>query len=333
VETIEDKIKSIVEEIHVRLTAGMEIENPNTEIKREWYNLIKAGENYKQDTSGFISELTAIANNCGPWDGFLIIGIAKGGELNNSPFSQCGLRDESDLHNLIIKTVDKPFSVSVISVTTNIDGSDKHLSVIHIPKSLNKPHVMFEYWTSKTIVYKNYTPVKVGSSVRSATRSHLDMMYFDNQKIVPDYALFLKSFTGAGMEFIPDDTSLKITIPIVFENYGRKPIIIVKGNFIILADSSIGINAEQSIPLVAYKMMTSNPPVVMDITTAPIVISSNQAITQNCHFYVPARELKYDFKNNFLETHKDKYFESYILVEVHGNVFESTRNYKFRHKK
>ncbi|WP_207632615.1 AlbA family DNA-binding domain-containing protein [Foetidibacter luteolus] len=124
-----DRVKIILN----RALAGLEIENPKVELKSQWYDLTS-----EQGLSEFIKDTSAIANTVG-LDGFLIIGYDEKGKIfKPAKFSDCKLRDTADLVGLIAKRINEAFNISYYSMPYQGVVVD----VLHIPSSLNKPHVV-----------------------------------------------------------------------------------------------------------------------------------------------------------------------------------------------
>jgi hypothetical protein len=309
--TIEYDLTEMVKNIQVRLTATLEIENPNTEIKREWYDLEKGKPDYKFNLSAFISEITAIVNNRGPWDGFMIIGLDKNGVAFNAPLTNCGLKDESQLYNLIVSAVENPYPIALFTVTLEEAGVRKHISVIKIPRSIKKPHVMDAYVTAK-YTYKSYIPVKIGGSVRQAKATDIQAMVFDNQQSIPEYALDIKQVfqfdTHPGAGFV------SLTFPVVLENYGRKPIIITHGIFTILQSRILDIKTNIDFNLGAYNYADHHLVGNIEINTKPIIVASNEAKAYKFFFV---------YWGNYEGDLKKDYDFQVTLIDIHGNEFRS----------
>lgn len=80
----------------------------------------------------------SIANTFG-LDGFIVIGFDdREKKFYPASFKDSGLKDTSDLTAIINKSVDRLFEINHHEITYK----DKRLSILHIPPSLNKPHVL-----------------------------------------------------------------------------------------------------------------------------------------------------------------------------------------------
>lgn len=253
--TKEDEIRNFFNECYERVAAGLSIEHPNTELKRQWPNLSRTNPALRVESSKFVRELTAIANNCGPWNGYLIVGVDSTGKIFDAPFKECGLRDESELQNLIVKSVSRQFALATFDIVTTISGEKKTVGVIEIPRSTDKPHVMYEYVTSTT-PHVNYVPVKRGSRINPAGKFDLDAMYFDNLKSVPEYALDIK-VPGGRTSVDVKQNATRLEFSVTFENYGRKPVIMKRGALIIPPSRPYDIKSEEQFNLENYSDFSS----------------------------------------------------------------------------
>jgi len=282
---IEDELKVFVEDLYLRIKAGLKPEAPKLELKSEWYNLDKSigGEDRKINVSKFMKEIGAIANSYGPGSGHIVVGLSEEGEITNSPLSASGINDESELSSLVVKCIDKPIRFEYYQILTNIDGQEKIISIIVVPVSVDKPHVIYEYVTKKGR-YENYTPVKHGTSVRPANRSDLDLMYYDKQNIIPEYAVSIKSYKGSAFQVKSAGASISIDTPLIFENYGRKPMILINCELIIIESKDVTLENEIKMKLGAYSTSTSIS-TTSEIINQPIIIPSNEANAYMCHFY------------------------------------------------
>src|ERR1700752_1194056 len=117
---------------------GLESENRKIEFKERWYDLT--------DLSGineFLKDASAMANTFGP-DGMIIVGYNdKTKSQTSATFKDSRLPDTSRIIDLINKRVDRLFEVDIIEI--EINGIPT--SIIHIPPSIDKPHVIRNYQT------------------------------------------------------------------------------------------------------------------------------------------------------------------------------------------
>jgi hypothetical protein len=230
-----------IEEITHRVTSyinlslsGNEAENPKVDFKRHWYNM--------QDTKSlmeFLKDTSAIANTFGP-DGFIIIGYDdRTKDFHECNFSDSGKKDTSEITDVINKNIDRLFSIHYYEV--NILGH--RLGVLHIPPSIDKPHVIRNYKTFKgpdQVPNEHRIFTRKGTSTRIATKYDIDLMYYDQKNIQAEYELYV-SFSAQNISFYqPIETqNLTVPIPIRFrvtlyiENTGRRPVSITALTFTI----------------------------------------------------------------------------------------------------
>jgi hypothetical protein len=223
-------IKNIITRIKERtFTEGLYIE-----LKMKWPLLDNKSPNYKIDKSKFLKEICSLANAYGPEERYLIIGIdEETGELNNSSFNQSGLRDISDLSKLIVSSI-KP-DIRFAFEQVEIEPS-KFVSVIQISNSPEKPFVMNENVTEKSI-FPNFIAVRsAGGNINPASRDEIALMMYDNSNTQPEYALSVFPASIIGIQNFKNINGLpnNLTLTIGFENYGRKSILIKSGEIEII---------------------------------------------------------------------------------------------------
>src|SRR4030095_4495462 len=118
--------------------SGLEVENQKVDFKSQWYKL-----KTRRGINEFLKDTSAMANTFGP-DGIIIIGYnEKDKSQSNVSFKDSGLPDTSQLTDIINSKVDRLFQINVFE--TNINGFST--SIIQIPPSIDKPHVIRNYQT------------------------------------------------------------------------------------------------------------------------------------------------------------------------------------------
>jgi len=219
------QISSLIENILTQSIDGQEIENVKVDCKLKWWDL--------SDTIGlheFLKDVSAIANTFG-LDGYLIIGFDdKSKSFDDAQFSDCNLRDTSQIRNLLIKHVDIAFDLNTFDITFN-----RHkLSVIHIPPSIDKPHVLRLYkrqGKNGIIEEPNKIFIRKNTSNYIASKNDIDIMYYDRKNIIPEYKLIvsvnIKSLKIGFTTQAGTVTDFSINPVITFENQGSRPIAIV----------------------------------------------------------------------------------------------------------
>lgn len=141
-----------------RVREGISVETSGLDIKREWWKLDKpSGE------EEFVKDLTAMAN-AQTGDSYIVVGLGENGDLVNSPIPG----DEADVQS---KHKDK-IEPRVRLMIDEFKVEGKTISVITIPHSKERPHVIKQYKD-----WHNWIPIRFGSSTLTASRSDLDEMY------------------------------------------------------------------------------------------------------------------------------------------------------------
>lgn len=227
-EEIEKMVSSYIEQS----LGGLTIENSKFDFKREWYDLTS-----EKDIQEFIKDTTSMVNTFGP-DGIIVIGFDdKNKEFNESKVPI----DPSDIINLVNKRVDRLFEIN----TYDIKFQEHSLSIIHIPPSMDKPHIIRNHKTyhkdgTEKNSYQNVSLVRKNTRTDFSTRYDLDLMLWDNKNVIPEYRI-LSSYSLDLLHFSQYDDELpKFTIYLTLENTGKRPvgIISMKIKFKLFNDSS-----------------------------------------------------------------------------------------------
>jgi Predicted transcriptional regulator containing an HTH domain and an uncharacterized domain shared with the mammalian protein Schlafen len=230
-----EEILSLVRTYIMQAKAGLEVENPKVDFKACWYNLTTA-----YGINEFVKDTSAIANTFG-LDGFIIVGYDEKVKcLSNAKFLSCGLKNTSQIQDLINKKVDRLFDINIYDVVID----EIEICIIHIPPSIDKPHVIRLYQSfDKDGNIKKVEDQKIfvrkGSTTRPAGKNDLELMYYDRKNIIPEYKI-LSSFKRDDFLINTNRVALIATPHISFENLGRRPICIssIKLNFQQYEDAS-----------------------------------------------------------------------------------------------
>ena len=187
-----------------------------------------------------------MANTQGP-NGYFIIGLDDKGNLHNSPPAN----DPAKIRGMLLKKVQEPMDVELYE--HRID--DKIISVIEVPFSANKPHVIKEYIHKKSVT-NMFIPIRKGTSVNAASKYDLDAMYFERGK----YLSTLYSLTIGLQDLVKvlmvikdgDSTKVLLEFHALVINRGINTDYISSGSLIIeeCSDSSLVV---QSFNLIGYK--------------------------------------------------------------------------------
>jgi len=104
-----NQIEAMVRASLAQASAGQEIERSKIDFKETWYNLKK-----DEEANEFVKDSSAIVNSYGP-DGFIVIGFSISKKsYKPAKFKDCGLRDVSDLVDILSSRLSEPFSIDVI---------------------------------------------------------------------------------------------------------------------------------------------------------------------------------------------------------------------------
>lgn len=212
----ETQIKAIIQGYLQDAINGMSKENPKLDFKAKWYDLTLDNE-----LNEFIKDTSSIANTPG-LDGFIVIGFDdKNKTFLDSTFSQSGLKDSNELTGIIIKRVDRNFVLVCYDV--NIDGHK--LSVLHIPPSFDKPHVIKNY--KKGLREEQHRVfIRHGTTTRLATKYDLDFIAYDRKNLTPEYSLYLSMSRASIEASLNSDSRIEMIIGLVIENNGQRPVAI-----------------------------------------------------------------------------------------------------------
>jgi hypothetical protein len=226
-------IEQIKLEIESLIAMGLdaEKERPKVEFKLRWPDLKS-----KPGISEFLKDTSAIANTVG-LDGFLIFGYdPKTGKYDEVSFTDSKLKDQNEIRGLLTKGLSEPFDMELYTIYIN----GKNLDVLHIPPSVNKPHLIKQHRTydkegiQKT-VEDNRILVRKNGGIYPAAKYDIDFMYYDRKNITPEYEAFVSvNLSKSIFEFQSVSSGgegITIVVPLTVENTGRRPFIIEEIEF------------------------------------------------------------------------------------------------------
>jgi hypothetical protein len=211
-----DDVLAIVNQ-HINLARqNSDEEYRKVEFKYKWYDLKN-----EHEIMEFLKDVCSMVNAFGP-DGYIIIGFDAGQGFNNSTLKDSKLNDETELIDLVNSRVDRMFHLTNYDVI--FEG--KSLSVIHIPSSINKPHVIPKYktWDKKgnERIEEHKIWVRYGKSCRPASRNDIELMIYDRKNIIPEYKLVITINKG-DMQFSSENICMCMA---TIENSGTRPVAI-----------------------------------------------------------------------------------------------------------
>jgi hypothetical protein len=292
--------------------SGYSKENPKFDFKRDWYDLKS-----KKGINEFLKDTTAIANTFGP-EGFLVIGFDdKAKKFRDTSFSMSGLKDPNELNGLINKRVDRLFDINI----EDIDYEGHSLSVINVPPSIDKPHVIKNYQTfekdgSLKTSEEHVIFVRKNTSSLKASKYDLELMYYDRKNIIPEYRINLYCYEK-NSGFIKDSISFRFEGLITIENTGSRTISIVEFEFIYPLSTGIDPPFENLSFTTKDKLKHQN-----------LIIKSGEIYNSKIRFYCHSEHISKDDIGE-LNSRKKEYFErSPIRVHLYnGKIIETKIKY------
>ncbi|OGP12291.1 MAG: hypothetical protein A2055_00250 [Deltaproteobacteria bacterium GWA2_47_9] len=295
-------LSTLIEQLIDRSSAGEELEREKVELKREWYNLTD-----QKDLNEFLKDIVALANTPGP-TGYLVIGVDKNGQLRNSPFSESKLRDQSDIHQILVKHVDLPVHLVFHEVPVTNSRGHVIISVFEIPPSIEKPHFIRRYLSKKGREIENYIPIRKTTGIFPANRFDVEFMYYDRKNVEPDYALSILIHRPR-LSVNWDQTYVKISFQAAFQNFGRRPIALVESALNLYPPPDLEIPSSFKPKLGYYNSK--------HISTEYLKIPSNQVETFILHYQALGNsELREKLRNARLKF-------SVTAVDVNGHTYDS----------
>lgn len=195
---------------------GMEKESPKVDFKAKWYDL-----KHEEDINEFLKDSTSIANTPG-LDGYIIIGFSdKKKEFTDSFFHDCNLKDSNELNGILIRRVDRSFNLACYDIKIN----NHNISVIHIPPSFDKPHVIRNY--KKGVREEQHRVfIRNGTSTRIANKYDLDFIAYDRKNNIPEYSLYMSMPESSLILNIDANRYIEAAAGIIIENNGYRPVAI-----------------------------------------------------------------------------------------------------------
>lgn len=264
-----------IEGICARLKAGETVEESKLDIKQAWPALkTMDGKDNRSQRMEFLKDLVAMANTPGP-TGHIVYGVAKDGTLHDAPFGSCGLRDESQLHGLVVRYVTPPPRCEV----RPLEMEHGVVSVLEVPPSLSKPHFIGLYETPSGQTRENYVPIRHLTSINPANPSDFEHMIYDRKNIEPDYAI--EAFLAQAPVFVRmrDEAYLDLDVSLAFLNHGRRPIAIMSSELHIGSDLSEDMRSDTDFFCFAHFPESKAVQSVQDIRYLPVVVPANGVVT------------------------------------------------------
>jgi len=281
------QITKIIEPIILQSFDGQDIENNKIECKSKWWDLKNLGGLYE-----FLKDTCAIVNTFG-LDGFIIIGYNdKTKEFSDAQFSDSGCKDNAEIRHLLIKHVDTVFDLNTFDI--NLNGNK--LSILHIPPSIEKPHVLKVYkQENKSGTKEEFNKIYIRKNTANyvASKNDIDIMYYDRKNIVAEQKLLISvkkqtmGIRGTSMGGVYNN--MAITPTLIFENQGIRPIAIIGIELSFIEPTgTIGDKYEfkllmaQPIVIPANEVITATPELFASFDT-PKSLNRAQQVNANLH--------------------------------------------------
>lgn len=202
VEFIENQILQVAE--------GFKVETNKLDFKREWYNLKNEDDGFE-----FLKDVTSIVNSYGGASGFLVIGVDENDATYDCPFKMSGIKDENEILGIIKRKVDRPFNIELIEHKLK---NGNIICIIHIPPSLEKPHVIRCY-KKGSVEFMNEIFVRKSSSTERASKSDIDLMYAEKGSILIEKNLVASVNIGRTKVSLGDKV-IVLAVQVILENTG-----------------------------------------------------------------------------------------------------------------
>lgn len=250
--------------------ADKSVENNKIDIKRQWYDLSNPNDEYE-----YAKDVSAIANTPGN-TGMIIFGVDETErKLYSSRIGDQKL-DSADLHNKIVKWVERPLNVELIE----IDYNDTPISILAIPPTNAKPHFLA---LPKNVQLKGKPAqavyIRKSSKNVLASREDLDLMLWDNRNVIPEYALKATSPHVILSRLTTDPLSgTKLTGTIAFENLGTRPVAI--------HDITLQYHHDKMDFEIKYNVHFLHQKVSAKLSEEPAIIPIGHIVSlKTCHFH------------------------------------------------
>lgn len=286
-----EELKALVKNRVLQFLDGHTLETNKFELKLKWYDLRwrvkqQKGEKstYNRDYFEFLKDVTSIINSGGGDSGFIVIGVNQDTkELSDTNIKDCGLDDSSKVKEIIVNNIDTPFVIDI----DYLEIHDKQLSVIHIPSTLFKPHIILDYVSPANQKFENEIFVRNGSGSHVARKSDLDRMYWERGNIVLPEKLHLalnRKTSGFEPRSLSDQNDKCVIIyrmNCVFSNEGTRPLTIYEIEMKLIPQNIITIGETMFQEFV----FTSNIVASMPKNEDSVIVKPNESISLKVDFF------------------------------------------------
>lgn len=245
------QLRQMVEDIIERCRAGVSMEDPKLDLKRQWSRLRGVTpEEQRKNESEFLKDLVAMVNTPGP-TGYLVYGLDDHGNVYDAPLATSGLTDPTALRGIVVKRVDKPVNFEVYPVRLTLEAGVVDITVLEVPPSNEKPHVISLYTAPRGDERQNFVPIRKNTGIFPAAKWDFDHMVYDNKNVEPDYALTLLQHNHRAV-FNADSNRIVATLTLALQNFGAKPVGVVSGGLHMEPGYLEGLDPDLGFSLVRY---------------------------------------------------------------------------------
>lgn len=151
-----------------KIKRGINPESVNLDFKKEWWDFKS-----RPGVEEFVKDICSMANTSGG-DSHIVIGVdEKSGSLHDSPLPI----DEAKLQDKHKNKVQPLIRVHFREHAINDGGDVKKISVVVIPHSTRRPHVI-----TRINNKPDHIPIRLGTQTIEASRADLDAMYSERRK-------------------------------------------------------------------------------------------------------------------------------------------------------
>ncbi|MEZ4776958.1 MAG: ATP-binding protein [Bacteroidia bacterium] len=297
---MEGQVMNLVRSYINQSLAGLKKENNNFDFKRKWYDLSMTNGIYE-----FLKDVSAMANTIGG-DSYIVIGYDEDkNKFYPTRFEDSKLNDVNELMGIIAKHIDRAFIIDHFE----IEYENNPLSVIYIPNSHDKPHVIRMHiqedsnGNKKTFEQRIYLRNSTGTKL--ASRADLDLIYHDRKGFIIEYSVAVGL---TNINFGQNYSELWMNI----ENVGQRTIAICKVEFSVSVNENLHVFSSAE----SYTQNNTN----YHIRHQPIRIPPNDIRSFSLRFTISKDDNQY-IHHDFNALQKDRLnvaFDTFAITMMNG---------------
>lgn len=278
----DDEVRNQVRGYIEMAKRNQSVESDKLDFKRQWYNLKD-----DKDVMEIMKDTSAIANTPGG-DGYIVLGVDSKGKIYDTTFSDSGLSDEKYFHDMFNKHMDTPFRIRIVEDSFN----GKKYSILHIPPSNGKPHLIKMHLTYKankssdknevSSQVENAIFVRRGGNNRRPLRAEIEDIFRYRHEFVSDIDLIANAnpatfHYNTSMDMYGND----FTGTIIIENIGYRPVTVEQ---IILTFEFSSNEYQETVAIKSYNRKIPNSMSFLTMVDNPIIIPSNSIAAETVGF-------------------------------------------------